>query len=182
MSAAQRLVGRIGRLIDARQERRASLRPATVVGRNPDGTTIVIRADGECPVRGPASGAEVGEDVFLTAARGGRRGTTDRPARPESSGEDSSAPPLATLWVESLTPNRFAAGDALTVVVAGDGFSRTTEFEFLDRDDPEGTNPDISVVARRFISATEFELDIEVDPGARVLEADLRYADPGAIG
>jgi len=179
---AQRLVGDLRRMIDARADRAATLRSATVEGRNTDGTLVLVRDDGECPIRGPKSGQEVGERVYLTSARGGRRGTSDSPARPTpGTSPIRGAPGLATLWVESLTPSRFERGSSVTVTVAGNGFSPTTEFSFLKPGESEDDNPDVTVAARRYVSPTVYEIDLVIAADARPIDgADLRYVDTGA--
>ncbi|HEV7670113.1 MAG TPA: hypothetical protein VGS22_16470 [Thermoanaerobaculia bacterium] len=182
MTPAERLAREIQRLVGTETRRTADLRSATVEGRNRDGTTVVIRDDGECPVRGPKTGDQLGDQVYLTGARGGRRGTTSAPIRTTPGDPGSGSPPIATLWVERLTPHRFSRGESVTVLVEGDGFSPLTQFWFLDPDNPEVPNPDVALAETRYLSPNEVEIDLVIAADARVLDgAALRYADAGAV-
>jgi hypothetical protein len=162
VSQSQDVVRALRSVLDDRRDKEADVRPAKVVGRNTDGTAQVQRLDAECVGRGGASGYG-GEIVVSLPAIMNRRGTSGVAGATQRGSGD-------TLWVESLDPAIFHPGaTGLTVLVTGRGFTPTTRFEFL-RPDGE-VNPDVTIVTRKYLDETEFELTINVAAGAALFEA-----------
>ena len=161
-SQSQDVVRALRAVLDDRRDREADVRPARVVGRNTDGTARLQRLDAECVGRG-GRGGYGGEIVIRLPALVNRLGTAGVAG---STGLGSGD----TLWVESLDPAIFHPGaTGLTVLVTGRGFTPTTRFEFL-RPDGE-VNPDVTIVTRKYLDETEFELTINVAAGAALFEA-----------
>jgi len=164
----------LARVLDAREVRTRPLRLSQVVGRNDDGTLQIVRRDGECIQRGCVTPEGVGELVLAPS--------TPCHAREGTGGLATLADQLPgrILWLESVEPSAYDAGQAYTVTLTGRGFTAATVFDFL-RPDSEEVNADITLTERRILDDRTAELDIEVAAGAAAVhQAAMAYDDPEA--
>ncbi len=169
-----RLVKALEQVLTRREREKAPVRTARVVGRNPDGTTQVQRADAQCVSRGGATNAYAGEYVVEPArSTFSRRGTAGVAPAAEAGA-------VRLLWVERLEPNRYRPGAEYSVVVTGRGFTPTTELQFL-RPYSWDANLGISINGATWIDDEHFELAISVAADAVLCRsgAPLAYFEPG---
>lgn len=160
------------RMAELREQKRAPVRAARIVGRNSDGTAQLQRLDGECVARGGVSGY-AGEIVAELPSLVDRRGTTGVGAL-ERRGTYS------TYKVTSVTPSILPRGSVgLVVTVTGVGLSATMVYAFGIPGTRDG-NPDVTITAVNFISSTSVELTVNVAADATYFRvpAPLFYDDP----
>jgi hypothetical protein len=152
-----------------------TLRPTRVEGRNADGTLSVRALDLECIATAPPSNLYVGQEyVTPPAAPFSMQGTA-------GIGLTSASRSIATMDVTSLDPEMYGRGLTYTVTVTGLGFTEGSVFEFL-LPSTETINPGITITESRYVSATEFELDIAVAEDAAIIAAnagDMAFDNPG---
>lgn len=167
----QQAVDAFRKVLDRRARVEVDLIPQRVLGRNPDGTIRLLRQDAECELRGGVTANYAGQVIHgppsPTFSRRGLGGST--------LGGLSSA---AAIWVERLEPDRLPRGSVTTVTVIGRGFRASSVFEFGEPFS-QNVNPEVTILASRFIDSTSFELDVEVAVNARLVEyAPLFYDNP----
>lgn len=163
------VVEALGKILDARRDREADVRPARVVGRNTDGSAQLLRLDGECVSRG-GQGGYPGEIVTELPSLRDRRGTAGVAGVARRTA-------AASLWVERLEPRAIPAGSAgFEVEVVGSGFTPSTVFAFY----LPGTtdiNPSITF-ASTYVSSTSFLLTLYVAADAALFaDGPLGYDD-----
>lgn len=173
---ARRFIATLRDVLERREKSRSPLRIVRVTGRETDGALRVQRLDAECEHRGAPTNNFGGQIIPEPAgSHYSRRGASGVSVVQEAAVTD-------VLWVERIDPNVFYPGQSYTVSVIGRGFTETTRFDFLE---PRGRviNPDIEILATRFIDPQLCELDITVSPGARIFRqgAPLAYGY-GEIG
>lgn len=171
-SAASAVVEALQRVFERREQKRLPVRPARVVGRNVDGTAQLQRLDGECVARGGVSGY-AGEIVVELPSLVDRRGTTGIGAL-ERRGTTS------IYKVTGLEPSILPRGSVgLTVAVTGVGLSPSMVYGFGMPGTRE-VNPDVTITAVSFLSATSVELTVDVAEDAAYFHvpAPLFYDDP----
>lgn len=167
-------VDEFGRVLDERARREADVRPAQVVGRRTDGRALLLGLDGECISSGGAGGYQ-GEIVVQLPSLLNRDGTA-------GAGVLAQRATAALLWVDALDPNVFPQGaTALEVTVTGEGFTPSTQFQFLQPASQE-VNDDITILSATFVDSQTFTLYISVAADAAPLlpglVGDLAYDDP----
>jgi hypothetical protein len=165
----------LGRVLDERAARDRSVRTARVVGRNTDGTTQLLRLDGQCVSRGCGTSQYPGETietaVTFCAKDIGTSGITTT----------SSQRGANLVWIESLSPELYAAGESYTVEVVGFGFDERTRIEFLLPDSLD-VNPDVTIDEIRVITSELLEVDITLAEEAEaVTAASISYDNGGPL-
>ena len=172
-TGAAGVVDALKQVLDERARREADVKPSRVVGRNTDGSALLLGLDGECISRGGAGGYQ-GEIVVQLPSLQNRTGTV-------GAGVLNQRSTAVLLWVDSLTPASFQQGaTGLTVTVAGHGFTGTTVFEFL-LPASEDVNPGITIVSATYVDSETYILVIDVAADAELtaaLGAPLAYDDP----
>lgn len=161
------VVQAIKEVLDTRARREADVRPSRVVGRNTDGSALLLGLDGECISRGGAGGYQ-GEIVVQLPSLLNRDGTA-------GVGVLSQRSTATLLWVDAIEPAIFPQGaTSLEVTVTGQGFSPSTQFEFLQPASEE-VNDDVTIVAQSFVDAQTYTLFVNV-------AADAAPLLPGLVG
>ncbi|MEO7973273.1 MAG: hypothetical protein ABIU84_06760 [Thermoanaerobaculia bacterium] len=169
---AKEIVRALRDVFDARAAREADIKPARVVGRNTDGSALLLGLDGECISRGGAGGYN-GELVVQLPSLLNREGTV-------GVGVVARRSTAVLLMVDSIDPAAFARGSSLDVLVTGVGFSATTVFQFL-LPESEDVNPGITINSTTFVDSANVTLNITVASDAELLadqSAPLAFDDP----
>ena len=169
-STTDAIVKSLKQAFDDRARREADVKPSRVVGRNTDGSTLLLGLDGECISRGGSSGYS-GEIVVALPALINRDGTVGVSPQTQRSN-------AALLWVDSITPDVFALGASFEVDVVGHGFTTTTVFEFL-LPASEDVHPGIDINSTTFTDSEHVTLNVTVAADAELVsEAPLAFDDP----
>jgi len=155
------------------------LRPMRIESREPDGTLLVRRLDGECVERAAPGPGYQGELIEITpspalnlsGAAGMSLARTGRLAN--------------TMALESLEPHVFAPGESYTCDGTGYGFLPSLWLDFIEPGSEDEINADVTVTAVRVLTDKTFELDLTIAPGAGLIDfeaigAGVRFDNVGA--
>lgn len=169
-TGAAGIVDALKSVLDERARREADVKPSLVVGRNTDGSALLLGLDGECISRGGAGGYQ-GEIVVSLPSLLNRDGTA-------GVGVLSQRATATILWVDAIDPAVFGRGATLEVLVTGKGFTPTTVFEFL-LPASEDVHPGITISYKNYTDSEHVTLGIIVAADAElVTDAPLAYDDP----
>lgn len=144
--------------IDRNREATRDTRRRRVIGRNTDGTEIVMKLDAVCIERSGIDGNQIGSIV-------------EGPATPPFSNRGVASIPLPLsvpsllFHVERQDPEELPRGETTTVAIYGRGLFDGLSFEYLLADG-ETPHPGIAVDSAIFVSDTEYELEVSVDADA----------------
>jgi hypothetical protein len=167
MTAADRLLPALTRLLDRRAKDRSPVRPARVVGRNPDGTERLQRLDAACVTRGAAANHLDGQVITVpSTAVLHRTGAAGLATLTETAAAE-------TLWIESLDPADLRPGETYTLTVTGRGFDAAVRIDFLEPTpdlyvQPNRINESVTLLSLQFVDTTTLLLQIAVAPDARL--------------
>lgn len=162
----------LSRLVDRKTARLPYARAGRVEGRNTDGTTRLRFLEGNCEARLGITAGRKGEVVLAEPSGASRsRGTAGVPTA-------SFVTSRSSLWVERLERlelgeaealNQLLAGEDVTVVIVGRGFTSATRFELLLPETLE-INPHITILDQRFLDSEHVQLDLRIAAESPELE------------
>jgi hypothetical protein len=180
MTPTDRLLTLLSSLHTRHLRDQSPVRPARVLGRNPDGTERIQRLDTLCPTRSAPDNHHLGTVLLNpTLAALHTTGTTGLGTTTTFA--------AGTLWLETLDPSTYRPGQTVQVTVRGRGFDTATQIDFLNPPAPNTPdvsdttlNPDLQITATHYLNPETLLLDLTVTPGARLLpHAPIAYGRPG---